>query len=51
MQFKDYYSVLGLERAAKQDEVKRAYRKLARKYHPDLNKDAAAEAQFKEVGD
>jgi curved DNA-binding protein len=51
MEFKDYYKVLGLERTATQDDVKRAYRKLARKYHPDINKDAAAEAQFKEVGE
>ena len=49
MQFKDYYKVLGLERSATQDDVKRTYRKLARKFHPDINKDAGAEAQFKEV--
>jgi curved DNA-binding protein len=51
MEYKDYYGILGLERAATQDEVKRAYRKLARKYHPDLNKEAGAEAKFKEVGE
>jgi curved DNA-binding protein len=51
MEFKDYYATLGVERAATQDEIKRAYRRLARKYHPDLNKQADAEAQFKDVGE
>lgn len=51
MEFKDYYATLGVERTATQDEVQRAYRKLARKFHPDLNKAADAEAQFKEVGE
>lgn len=51
MQFKDYYATLGIERTATQDEAKRAYRKLARKYHPDVNKDPGAEDKFKEVGE
>jgi curved DNA-binding protein len=51
MDFKDYYIVMGLERDASQDEIKRAYRKLARKYHPDVSKEANAEARFKELGE
>ena len=51
MKFKDYYEILGLTRSATQDEVKHAYRKLARKYHPDVSKDPDAEARFKELGE
>jgi curved DNA-binding protein len=51
MEYKDYYAIMGLERDATQDEVKRAYRKLARKYHPDVSKEADAELRFKELGE
>jgi len=51
MEFKDYYSIMGVARDATQDEIKRAYRKLARKYHPDVSKEADAEARFKELGE
>lgn len=51
MKFKDYYATFDLPRSATQDEIKRAYRKLARKYHPDVSKAADAESRFKELGE
>ena len=51
MEYKDYYTILGIKRDASQDEVKRAYRRLARKYHPDISKEANAETKFKDIGE
>jgi len=51
MDYKDYYKTLGVERKATQDEIKRAYRKLARKYHPDVSKETDAELKFKDLGE
>lgn len=51
MEYKDYYETLGLSRDASQDEIRKAYRKLARKYHPDVSKEANAETQFKALGE
>jgi curved DNA-binding protein len=51
MEFKDYYDTLDVKRDAAQDEIKRAYRKLARKYHPDISKEPNAEESFKQVGE
>lgn len=49
MEYKDYYKTLGVERTASADDIKRTYRKLARKYHPDVSKEPNAEEKFKEV--
>ena len=46
----DYYDLLGVSRDADADTLKRAYRRLARQYHPDINKDPGAEDRFKEIG-
>lgn len=51
MEYKDYYKTLGVSRDVSADDLKKAYRKLARKYHPDVSKEAGAEEKFKEVGE
>jgi len=52
MEYKDYYKILGLDKQATQQDIKKAYRKLARKYHPDVNPgDKSAEARFKEINE
>lgn len=49
MEYKDYYSILGVDKKASQDDIKQAYRRLARKYHPDVSKEANAEEKFKNL--
>jgi len=49
MEFRDYYKVLGVERTASADQIRKAYRRLAHKYHPDVSKEPNAEARFKEM--
>ena len=51
MEFKDYYSALGIDRTASDDEVRKAYRKLARKYHPDVSKEPDAEKRMRDINE
>lgn len=51
MEFKDYYAIMGVARDASPEDIKRAYRRLARKYHPDVSKEKNAEERFKEIGE
>ena len=51
MEYKDYYKILGVSKTADKDEIRKSYRKLARKYHPDVSKESDAEARFKEVSE
>src|SRR6056297_2867821 len=51
MQYKDYYKILGVDRNAEKDEIRKAYRKLARKFHPDVNKSADAEQKYKDINE
>src|SRR3989338_9117334 len=48
---KDYYKILGVQKGASKEEIKKAYKTLAKKYHPDLNKDAGAAEKFKELNE
>ncbi len=51
MEFKDYYKALGIERTASEEEVRKAYRKLARQYHPDVSKEADAQARMRDINE
>ena len=51
MEFKDYYQIMGIKEDVNQEDIKRSYRKLARKYHPDVSKETNAETRFKELGE
>src|SRR5436305_2358072 len=51
LEYKDYYATLGVKKDVSQEDIQKAYRKMARKFHPDVNKDPQAEVKFKEIGE
>ena len=48
---RDYYEILGVDRSASKEDLKRAYRRMARKFHPDVNKDSGSDERFKEINE
>ena len=51
MNYKDYYKIMDVDKTASQDDIKKSYRKLARKFHPDVSKEKDAESRFKDINE